>query len=220
MISNWIKPVEQIILTATKCKARVLTLTSPVPQSGVSTVARHVAETLGRSGAKTLLLDLTRGVGESSTATNWAPGQPGAQKLIKPHGNGYDRLVYVPQLDTRYKFNNSELLRRTFDTEFAAYNAVVIDAPAVLDPRADRINAVAVATASDATFLTCLMGRDTHDDIANCAQMLKVADVEIAGIILNDQISPPLGADIARSVAPFVKGFPPLERMVEKYARA
>ena len=41
--------------------------------------------------------------------------------------------------------------------------------------------------------------RPCGDDLGECAQMLKIADVQVAGIILNDRVSPPLSVDIASS---------------------
>ena len=83
MQQSWVRPVEQIVLPALEGKVRVLGITSPDGKVGVSMLAEAAANTLGRSGTKVLLLDLTEAIGrDDRNRPAWTPGEVGAIKAV------------------------------------------------------------------------------------------------------------------------------------------
>jgi len=191
MKTDWFGTVQQILVAARGADLRILGITSPHLGSGVSTLARQVAENCSRSGTRTLLVDMTAPVSEpASFLPSWAPGQPGAQGAIKTLTAGYEQLTCLPTTETRFFFNNTQLLRRTFDTELDQYGTVIVDLPALLAKQPFLLSGLASAAICDAVCMVCVTGRETLDELTTVSDMLKTARIRLLGIVLNDGVSP------------------------------
>lgn len=186
---DWLRPIEQILIAARGAGHRVVGVTSPRSGSGVSTVARQVAECSGRSGINTLLVDLTVPISEATSCPSWVPGQPGALNLIKPLTLGYDQLTCRPTRETRFLFNNAQLLRRMLDADLEQYATVIVDVPPLLADQSDLLSSVAAAATCDAVCMVCVPGRITRDELTTVSDMLKSARIRLFGIVLNDVVS-------------------------------
>ncbi|MGE0025312.1 MAG: hypothetical protein AB7S70_16955 [Hyphomicrobium sp.] len=203
------------MLVASDSKSRVLAVLSPEKGAGVSALCRMLAETYGRSGMATLLVDLTRPTG-SGIGADWVPGE-GAPGFISSNPCGYDELTAHPTRATRAQFNNVDRLRRMFSEVLTAYDAIVVDLPAVLDQSDDVINPIAAARASDAVIMMCVTGETSQQQIRKAKATLEAAGVQIGGTVLNDRNRPLLGAEIGsvlRRVG-FVPGVKWLARLAE-----
>ena len=190
MKTDWLGPVQQILIAARGADLRILGITSPHRGSGVSTLAKQVAENSSRSGIRTLLVDLTAPVREEAFLPSWVPGQPGAQDAIKTLTAGYEQLTCLPTTETQFLFNNTQLLRRTLDTELDQYEIVIVDLPALLVKQADLLSSLAPAAICDAVCMVCVTGRETLDELTTVSDMLKTARIRLLGIVLNDGVSP------------------------------
>ena len=194
MIADWLRPVEQIVLAARGAGLRVVGITSPHVESGVSTLSKEVAENYGSAGIRTLLVDMTAPVGEATFyKKSWFPGQSGALKPIRTLTAGYDQLTCLATNETRFLFNNTELLRRTLDNELDQYAAVILDLPPLLAQQPDLLNSLAIAVACDAVCIVCVTGGITHNELTTVSQMLKTTRVHLLGIVLNDFVAPRQG---------------------------
>lgn len=198
MIAEWLRPIEQIVIAARGANLRIVGITSPYRESGVSTLTRQVAENYGRSGIRTLLVDLTAPVSETTSFPRWTPGQPGALKLIKTLTAGYDRLTCLPTSETRFLFNNTELLRRTLDTELDQYAAVIVDLPPLQEEQSDLLSGLATAAICDAVFMVCVAGRSNRDELKTASDMLKTVRIRLLGIVLNEGVSPKLARSLEK----------------------
>ena len=198
MIADWLRPVEQIVIAARGANLRVVGITSPYWESGVSTLARQVAEYYGRSGIRTLLVDLTAPVSETTSFPRWTPGQPGALKLIKTLTAGYDRLTCLPTSEMRFLFNNTELLRRTLDTELDQYTAVIVDLPPLQEKQSDLLSGLATAAICATLPIVRTFDRSTRDELKTASDMLKTARIRLLGIVLNDGVSPTLAKSLEK----------------------
>lgn len=186
MITDWLRPVEHVVLAARKANLRFIGITSPHMGSGVSTLAREVAENYSRSGIRTLLINFTEPVGDVASHPNWVPGQNAPLKLIRMLPGGCDQLTCFPTRETRFLFNNAQLLRRTLENEFDQYAAVILDLPPLLAKQSNLLNGLATATTCDAVCIVCRPGVNTHDELTTISDMLNAAHITLFGIVLND----------------------------------
>lgn len=213
MKESWQHAVEQILLVAGDSKARVISVLSPDRGAGVSTLCGMIAETSARSGASTMLVDLTQPIG-SGKSGDWAPGDD-VSSFIKATPRGYDSLPSYPSRVTRPQFNNIEKLRKTFAEGLASYDLIVVDLSAVLDQRDTIINPVAAARASDAVIMVCVTGETTQERVRKTLSLMDAAGVQIGGTVLNDRSSPPLGVDMATSLRGLQRFFRGASRLAE-----
>lgn len=187
---EWIGPVQQILIAARGSGLRILGITSPRLGSGVSTLAREAAENSSRSGIRTLLVDLTASVTQSAALPSWAPGQNAIKDGIKNVRAGYDQLTLIPTAETRFLFNNTQLLRTPLDSDLSEYATVIVDLPPLLSTQSDLLSSLAAASSCDAVCVVCVTDRDTSDDLGAVSDMLKNAGIRLLGIVLNDGILP------------------------------
>ena len=195
---SWQHAVEQILLVVTDKNARVLSVLGPDRGVGVTLLCQQIAESSSRSGAKTLLIDLTRPAVPGGQP-GWVPGKD-ASEFIGTMPGGYSTLVANPSPATRSLFNNVESLRRTIEQVLPPYDALIIDLPPVLDQRDDEINPIAAARASDAVIMVCVAGRSIEPRVRKAISTLEAAGVQLGGTVLNDRHNPPLGMDVAASL--------------------
>ena len=191
---------EQIMLSAVESRIRVLGFTSPIAGSGVSTIARHVAEAFAHSGTKTLLLDMTAPVRGDPRAPQWLPGAPGAADAAMVEFTGLSVLAADATERTRAQFNNIESLQKTLQRDLATFGAIIVDLPSVVEEDANRLNPIAFARACDALLLVCLTGHIDRAELSEATAALKPAGVNLAGIVLNDYYATTLGAEIAEGL--------------------
>jgi Mrp family chromosome partitioning ATPase len=218
MIDRWLRPIEQIVLAAIESKTRVLGLTSPDAGSGVSLLSSVIAESFTRSGHRTLLVDLTQAAQEAGSNRDWAPGQACVSQIIEPQPAGFDLLMAHPTGTTKFLFNNARHLRKTFVEELGQYAAIVVDLPAILHSRSDFINAAAAASACDAVLMVCITGKITRARLGMALEPLKLAGVNLLGMVLNDVQHPTLGVEIAREARRLFWIVPTFARWIERMA--
>jgi polysaccharide biosynthesis transport protein len=197
MIDDWSRTAEQIMLSTSESKIRVLAITSALPAAGVSTVASGVAEAFARSGRKTLLLDLTSQIDGRGPQGAWVPGEPVPQESIKLLADGLAHLTVVATTGTRALFSNVELLQKVFQRDLAGYSTIIVDLPAVLDDDNERLNPIAAARAADAVVLVGLTGLTNRAELADATQKLRQVGANLTGMVLNDQYCATLGEEIA-----------------------
>lgn len=185
------------MLSAVEGKIRLLGVTAPVSGSGVSTVARGVAEAFARSGHKTLLLDLSTDIRTDSRAPAWVPGGHSASAAIRAEPSGLATLTADTTTATRALFNNVEFLQQMLDAELASYSAIVLDLPAVREDEDKRLNPLAAARVADAVLLVCLTGQIDRGQLSDAVETLKMAGANTAGVVLNDYFGTSFGDEIA-----------------------
>ncbi len=196
-MQDWSRISEQIMLSAVESRIRVLGFTSPAAGSGVSTVARVVAEAFAQAGTKTLLLDLTAPVRTDARVPAWSPGAPGAAEAAIIEASGLAVLTADATTRTRALFNNIEHLQKTLQRDLATYTAVIVDLPAVVEDEPARLNPIAAARACDAVLMVCLTGHVDRSELHDAAAALKPAGVNLSGLVLNDYYSTTLGEEVA-----------------------
>jgi Mrp family chromosome partitioning ATPase len=207
IIQEWLRPVEQLLLSGS-AHGRVMGIASADPGSGVSSLARMCAEVLARSGRNTVLVDLSRPVEETRVEPDWVPGGKRALQAVQHAPSGFDLLPAAARSETRFLFNNVELLRQSLNEELGRYQSVIVDLPPILSSRTDLLNAVAGAVACDSCVLVCVSRQLTRARLASAARLLTAAGAKVAGTVMNDVLNPSLEMELARH-AQFLGGFFP-----------
>ena len=223
MRQSWIRPIELVVLPALDGKIRVLGFTSPGHGAGVTSVARAAAETIARSGVRTLLLDLTTAANGSALASEcagWIPGAHNVPASAQPHAAGYDILVAQPSAETRFLFNDAKRLRQALAAELRGYAVVVVDLPPLLDTGADIINPVAAALACDRVLMVYAKGLTKRVDMTAAGDLAQASGIKLEGLIFNERGEPPLGKELATKVARLTPIWPSLFGWIERRLQA
>lgn len=222
MSEAWLRPVEQIVLSAGEKKHRVLGFISPGDGARVSALSLTVAESFARTGMSTLLVDLTEPVRpvENNGMSPWSPGDAGVGQAIVRDDRVFDRLVAHPTSESRYRFNNVEILRHTLVTDLCRYTRIVLNLPAVAQADDDCLNPAGPAAACDAVYIVGMTDRSSRDQLVTAAQQLRSAGVLIGGVILDDAHRVRLGEEIALSAIRWLGVAPRLAAWTAAKARA
>ena len=175
---EWRAAVRQTLEVLNQQGLHVAGITSPTPDTGVSRLVRALAQASNEAGQRTLLLAF-------NGAADDAASPP--YDVMGPSGWG----------DVVFSLNNAQALKAAF-ARFGQYEAVFVDLPPVLDTRGD-VNAITVARACDGVVLVCLAGRVTSHQVLQANEMMTLANITIAGTILNEEVSPPFSEELARA---------------------
>ena len=188
MIKSWLRPMEQIILSARARNARVLAFTGIDKASGVDVLCEELADALQKSGVDTLLMQLATGAGDAAGASagDWSPASLATTKSITRHSKGFDFLKAGTSPDIQFRFNNLELLKSAFNTDLAKYKAIIVALPVVGRELGRQINPVAVASACDSVYLVCRTGGTSRQKVEDAVKQLRNGGVQLSGTILDD----------------------------------
>ena len=220
MVDSWSPMMERIVFATLKRDKRVIGITSPQAGSGVSSVCAQLATITSLTGMRTLLLDMTGRAEAAVPASVWQPGLGNAGQSITRDPAGFDRLTARFDTEHRFAFNNIERLRQAFTEDLAAYEAIIVDIPAVPTVDVSHINGAATAAACDGTLLLCMSGRVSRPEVMAAQDALANTQVSLLGVVLNEMQNPTLGSELAREArklrryAPGVAGW--LERTALK----
>ena len=188
---NWLQAIDQIVTASLADKRRIVGITSPHENSGVTRLASTLAESFALSHVKSLLINLS---GESQTVKQsrknvdeWVPVLKDPAEFITTDKAGFDRLESHPNIENRFVFNNIEKFREVLDKDLISYQAIIIDLPAILSDNLEGINSASCAAACDAVFLVSMIGQTTRTALGETRERLSAAKAPLAGVILNDR---------------------------------
>ena len=128
---------------------------------------------------------------------------PGGQNVglaVRTEPSGLSVLTADANTATRALFNNVEFLQQTLSAELASYSAIVLDLPAVREDVDNRLNPLATARVADAVLMVCLTGQVDRAQLGDAVETLKMAGVNLAGVVLNDYFGTTLGDEIASRI--------------------
>lgn len=183
---GWQRSIEQIILTSTNARNRVLGLTSVRRGAGVSLVCRHLAKTVGVGGSKALLVDMSEPPESPPINSERQWSVAAIRERIVPSVHGYDLLAGHAGEGDYGLFGNLPRLREMLASEFLDYDRIIVDIPAILDAAETGFNAVAAAAICDRLLLVCAVGTDKRAELSEAVSLLKGAGVAISGVISNE----------------------------------
>jgi Mrp family chromosome partitioning ATPase len=185
---NWQRSIEQIMLSSTDSKTRVLGLTSVRRGAGLSLVCRQLARTVAAAEFKTLLVDMSKPRGGVAVDTTRSPAPTEVRTSIVPSGDGYDVLRGRAGDEWRSLFGSLPRLRETLGTDLEDYTRIVLDMPPIIDDLDTGINSIALAAICDRLLLVCAVGRDTRSELSKSVALLRGAGITLSGIVSNEQL--------------------------------
>jgi Mrp family chromosome partitioning ATPase len=159
-------------------QARTIGFVAPHRGAGVSTLCRMAAELIGRSGSRTLLVDLSVPVAAEHSEALWSEASP---TLF-----GFDVARSTGGQSTALRFNRSEWFRDVLTRQFASHEKLIIDLPPLLTPDRDSINPTAAAAACDVVVLLVTRGSLSPREVEDSAALLRSSGANLAGTVLND----------------------------------
>jgi capsular exopolysaccharide synthesis family protein len=171
---------------------KVLTLTSPNPREGKSTLAIYMGTTMAQSGQRVLLVDsdmrrprLHKSLGASRTIglSNLMVGESSLDDCIK--ATDVPNLFLLPCGPTPP--NPVELLlSKRFEQLLVdlrgRFDRIILDSP----PLQQVTDAAVLARRSDGAVLVVKAGRTQRDELARSAKQLHDVNANVVGVILND----------------------------------
>jgi Mrp family chromosome partitioning ATPase len=185
-MDEWASSAEQIAISQIIKGTRLLGFVSPTADSSTSLLAKMVAEAMGRAELKILLANLntTQTVVRDSAAVTvsepWQPIWGDANRLI-------DVLTANVTAETRSIFNNNGWLASFFAEQLRTYSTIVLDLPPLLDESKNRLSPLAAASICQAVILTCPTASVTRPQLANSLRLLESADVNVIGLVVEDE---------------------------------
>lgn len=186
MINEWQSAVEQVVVPATTNGARILGFTSPASGAGVTSFARAVAETLARSGADVLYVDLASPLRRNGPVPPRAANSQTWKEPVTERACRF-QIVAPANLDARFYCNNVRWLRGELTRMLRTYSNIVVDVAPLLADDTDRVNALAAATACDAVVMVCTRAQLTQQDLLRALQMTDSTEANLIGTVFNEK---------------------------------
>lgn len=170
--------------------------------------------------ARRALTNWSYAEGRLNRLVGWCPIAGGTAPADPPVENKEqcEQLIANPTGAFRANFNNVEQMRTLLNDELAAYQAIILDLPPILEVPAERINPLATMAAADGACLVCLAGKVDRASIMRTNTLVRQSGVNMLGVIINDSDNPPLGAELAREARRLRRIFPALSRWLEHKA--
>jgi hypothetical protein len=215
MTDTWLPSIEQIAVSAGIHGAAVIGFIGVTSGSGVTTMARAVADSLALSNRRVLLMDLSQPPRDDAPMP-YDEGELWERTM--PGDSGLDTMIAAPRATMRFQFNNVGWFHAVIDQERADVSHIVLDLPPLTPERADLINPLAAASCCDAVVLVCARGRVGRGEVDRAMDQLATARARVVGAVLNDvdYVSP--GMEVARAAHRIRWLSPRLARWAERRA--
>jgi hypothetical protein len=183
--------------------ARIIALTAPHANAGNSLIAGLFAQRLHETGLKVLLVDASLPPDPRTPPGRWQPGDGQTADRVAREAEGPDRLWVTIHPDDASRFNDPVRIRAMFETDLAAYDAIIVDCAASRIGSGAAIEAMTIAAISGASLVIGKANRTFGHERDAALTLLAECRAPLAGFVINDLIAPSLGAEIAREVRRF-----------------
>jgi len=208
---KWLIELELVALGIAANNQRVIAISAPSPDAGVTTICRALANVFVQSGLSTLVID-------------WAGNLKHTDKdKLLDRLRSYDYEVHRPPIGSTLKLSavgilpDARQLVDLLDSTALRFDRLVFDLPSFAGEGLGHINPLRAAAAADAFFLICMRHHEKRRVMFKAVESASKAGVPITGLIMNDFHHSYTGNEIVRWAnrylrwAPFVKN--PLIRL-------
>jgi capsular exopolysaccharide synthesis family protein len=181
-----------LLLNPDRAHAKVLALTSAVPQEGKTTTSINLAVCFAQAGSRVLLVDgdLHRGMLHHQLHVNAGWGLSDILSGRKTADEVTQQIASIPGLSFiatgAFPDNPAELVMQNAFDEFleaakAQYDLVIVDAP----PTMVISEAAVIASKADAVLFVVWAGRTSQKLLRTSVRQLLVRGANVLGVILN-----------------------------------
>jgi len=214
------REAEYLVLTLTGAQHRVVAIV-PVDGGCAPGPGLDVAQAAARIGKKVLFLDL---YGLADTDQNegiWSPVvEPGQNLDPIVCETGLHILHATARRDHVVSFSNVERLKSRIESEFHAYDLVIIGTAGLLDASVDHPNPLATAAAADGCVVVAQPYRTTRRQLNRASEDLAKAGAKVVGSVADDRHVILPGPAIAASVQKWLWFAPRFSRRMARAARS
>ncbi len=182
-----------------------IAVTSARRDEGVSAFSYALARRAAAAGIKVLLIDLNFMNPQQSQALalehyDWNPAAAIEQTKIQNISNTNLAILSAPEkVKDTWPFQNRDQITKMLNQLGKKYDLVIADMPSILEPQND-IQVEITCAAFDAAILMVLSGRAIETEMTQLKTIMDEAEVNIIGVIMNDQFAPTLVQEIKRQL--------------------
>ena len=186
--------------------ARVVAIAAPHHDDATREISRMLCHSFAASGINTLFVDASAELDDADALDAWLPGEPiGIGQIERPsaaHSIDVLRIRATPR--TRAAFNNPNRLKKTLRDDLAHYDLIIMTLAPILEIGEHHTNSVSLARATDAAFLVCTAEQTTVSEAQEAVAAFKDADVNLAGVIMDNSNIVPPGPEMAAFVEKYL----------------
>jgi protein-tyrosine kinase len=200
--------------------AQIVALAAPDHNQGVTTLAKQLAKRSVDMGKSTLLVQFDNHAKDepSKKAHIWMLGEPLSDKIQLE--DDYKHLIIGANYEDILKWSDLDNIERFFTLLRKYFERIILDLPPIIHRDKEEVSPVPLAAKADSLMLVALTARTSSSEAKELVNALTIANVTVAGIILNDRDYPTLGHELARQADKFTNRFPAFAAKLANKARA
>jgi Mrp family chromosome partitioning ATPase len=208
--------LEKIDYATFNKEEQVVALASPYHNQGVSTLSKQLAKRSIDMGKSTLLVqfDNRSAVEKTDRDIIWLLGEPLKGKILEE--DGYNRLTIGASDEDSLRWSDLETIEKFLNLLRQYFERIIIDLPPLIERATTEISPIPLAAKADSLVIISLSASLSSGEAKELVNILKLAHVTIAGIIINDRDYPTVGNELARQADKLKARFP---RFAAKFAQ-
>lgn len=190
-----------------------IAVTSAHRHEGVTTFAYALSRRAATGGMRVLLIDLNfMHPGQSQSLAlehqNWSPSGDIKEDKIQSISNTNLSILSAPHnVKDTWPFQDQKKIHQMLNRLSTEYDLVIADMPSILEPE-HEIQVEILCAAFDSTLIMALSGKTIETEIIQMKKILDIAEVNILGVVMNDQFTPTLVEELKRQLDKFILRFP------------
>ncbi|WP_420548164.1 tyrosine-protein kinase family protein [Curvivirga sp.] len=216
--------VTQLYRQTIEQNLKLIAVASVDSENGASTLCQTLAERCAQTNCKTLLIDLNFAAPHFHKVYNvervdWYPNQVESLPIKATKLDHLSILSMPTESSKRWEFRELESLRKFLDALREDFDIIIMDTSPLSSKNQGNVPPETICQCADGTLLSVLTGVNTETQIRDAYDLLKSADVNIHGAILNDRFTPSLLSELLRETRRIENFFPKLVKRLQDVLR-
>lgn len=202
MINATMNELEQLFLSAEVAQTRSICVTACHAQSGVSSITSALAERYLLAGYSTLLVDLNL-LGSAYTPQPCLTTEDESEiqwLQANDHHGIFTGITVAKTGADVVSYRNPHYLSEKIETWHRDFERIIIDTSPILDHSEGIIPAQSIARACQHTLIVVQGGETKQAQLVKAFELLKQADANVLGCMLNNHNQATLGQEMVREL--------------------
>lgn len=213
---------EQVYLQTLGRGIRTISVCAANSGEGVSTLACALAERHQRSGRATLLVDMNMfrpslNARFQLERVSWQVQSPSYSTAVISVAPGLDVLTATSAPIAG--FRQMDAIQAMLATWLEQYDAVVMDTSPLNAINKNNIPAELICACTQATLMVVKTAVTRQDELQQAVHRLQAYQVNVFGVVMNDQEFPSLRAELQREASRLQQKFPRLSGWLSRFAK-